>query len=483
MGKDLLYEAIIVNGLPYFVKYDHITQTFEFKENIEENSRILRPPNNEEYPYISYQFESNEELASCIQKAKEITLDELYLQSKSIFLKYVDQDEYIINLLAADSIWTYFQDLYPVTHYSEGVGDNDVGKSSIGYTFEYTAYRAIKGVAMSGANYYRQLGNIEPGQCVIIEDEGDSISEDPDKVKILKSGYEYNGKVPKINMNTSNQDQKWWKTYCYKMILAEKSLKEYKVPGLVDRTFSFHCRPGKVNYSVKEVVSENINKSPRLQKLYDELLSFRKLMFCYRLVHYKDQLTEIETGLKNRDNELCKPLLQLFYGTQALKEGIIPTLEIFLKQRRDRKSGSIEAVLYPLIKQILIDQDNVNQLDQVQTNSLKYSTIWTKIISGEIIGNYDEKKPNQYETTDYGILYINYLSRFICDKFGARLDPKRDGSTITFNIEKLKLFENIYGDNLDKNLEINIKHKTAENEEEEEYERRNTEEKSGSESM
>src|SRR5688500_3363963 len=168
-----------------------------------------------------------------------------YKYSKTIFLKYVDQDEYIIVLSAADSIWTYFQDLFPATHYGEGVGTNDVGKSSMGYTFEYTGYRVIKGTAISGANYYRVLGSIEPGQCVIIEDEGDNISEDTEKVKILKAGYEYNSKVPKTNTNTKEQEQKWYFPFGYKMILAEKSLKEYKVPGLVDRTFSFPFRPGK----------------------------------------------------------------------------------------------------------------------------------------------------------------------------------------------------------------------------------------------
>ena len=56
----------------------------------------------------------------------------------SIFSKYIDQDQNIIILLAADSIWTYFQDLFPTTHYLECVGDNDVGKSSVGYTFEYS---------------------------------------------------------------------------------------------------------------------------------------------------------------------------------------------------------------------------------------------------------------------------------------------------------------------------------------------------------
>ena len=467
MGKGPLHEAVIVNGLPFFIKYDHESKQFELVENIIENSRILRPPNIEEYPYTPYEFESNDDLNFYLEKARQITLDEVYNKCESIFLRYVDQDPYIISLLVGDSIWTSFQDLYSVTHYSEGVGDNDVGKSSIGYTFEYTAYRAVKGVAMSGANYYRQLGNIEPGQCVIIEDEGDSISEDPDKVKILKSGYEYNGKVPKINMNTRDQDQKWWKTYCYKKILAEKSLKEYKVKGLVDRTFSYHCRPGKVKYSIKEVVSENIHKNPNSQKLYDELLSFRKLMLCYRLVHYKDLLPDIETGLKNRDEELCKPLLQLFYGTKVLETEIIPTLEIFLKQRRDRKSNSIEAAIFPIIKLLLIDLDKVNQLDQVRTKELKYSDIWAKIISGAIKGNYDAKKPNQYETDDYSILYNNSLSTFISDKFGAKLDKKRDGSVLTFDIEKLQLFENIYGDNIEKNVKIKVSLKSEQEEREE----------------
>jgi hypothetical protein len=326
--------------------------------------------------------------------------------------------------------------LFPATHYSEGIGTNDVGKSSIGYTFEYTGYRVIKGTEISGANYNRVLGSNEPAQCTIIEDEGDSISEDSGKVRILKSGYEYNGKIPKINMNSKNQEQKWFKTFCYKMILAEKSLSQSKAKGLIDRTFSFHCRPGKVNHSIKEVVSENINKNPKLQTLYDELLNYRKLMLCYRLVHYKDSLVEIETGLKNRDNELCKPLLQLFYGTNALKE-IIKTLEVFVNQRKQRKLNSIEVVLYPILKSML-HQDGNNQ------TLVYFSDIWKTIIEGVIDGNNDEKKPNQYETVDYGILYKNTLSKLIADRFGAKLNRKANGSILIFDLEKLRRFDELY---------------------------------------
>jgi hypothetical protein len=437
MGKEDLHEAVLVNDLPFFIKYNPHSKEIKLLEKIEENSRVFRPPEREEYPYTPYEFETYNELVFFLEKAREITLDELYNKCKSsFFFRYVDQDEHIINLLTADSIWTYFQDLFPATHYSEGVGSNDVGKSSIGYTFEYTGYRVIKGTEISVANYNRVLSSNEPAQCTIIEDEGDSISEDSGKVRILKSGYEYNGKIPKINMNSKNQEQKWFKTFCYKMILAERSLSQSKAKGLIDRTFSFPCRPGKVNYSIKEVVCENIQKNLKLQRLYDELLNYRKLMLCYRLVHYKDSLVEIDTGLKNRDNELCKPLFQLFYGTNALKE-IIKTLEVFVNQRKERKSNSIEAVLYPILKSILYQDQNNQKL-------VYFSDIWKTIIQGAIDGNYDEKKPNQYETVDYGTLYKNTLSKLIADKFGAKLNRKANGSILIFDLEKFRRFDELY---------------------------------------
>ena len=339
-------------------------------------------------------------------------------------------------------------------------------------SFEYTGYRVIRGISISGANYIRTLGNEEPGQCVIIEDEGDRIGEDPDKVNILKSGYEHDSRIPKINMNTSDQLPKWFLPYCYKMIFAEKSLKEYKVPGLVDRTFSNELRPGSVEYYVKEVVMGNLKKSPRLQRLYDNLLSFRKLMLCYRLIHYQDELTEIETGLKNRDNELCKPLLQFFYGTEALEE-IIPTLETFVKKRRSRKKASLEAAVYPIIKKFVFKEVGLdyeqNTFADVKAKKIlikvPFTYIWEYIKEGGINGHYDENKSrNGYETIEYRTLYQNSLPKFIRDKFTAEIKKEGYGSALLFNIEKLEKFEGQYGDiqlNED-NVKIEVKEYVSE---------------------
>jgi hypothetical protein len=61
LGKGSLHEAVIINGLPLFIKYNQNSKEIELIEKIEENNRILRPPEIEEYPYTLYAFESNDE--------------------------------------------------------------------------------------------------------------------------------------------------------------------------------------------------------------------------------------------------------------------------------------------------------------------------------------------------------------------------------------------------------------------------------------
>src|SRR5687768_14855633 len=62
IGKGELHEAIISNGLPFFLKYNHDSKKFELIAEIEENNRILKPPEREEYPYTPYEFSSLEEI-------------------------------------------------------------------------------------------------------------------------------------------------------------------------------------------------------------------------------------------------------------------------------------------------------------------------------------------------------------------------------------------------------------------------------------
>jgi hypothetical protein len=223
-SKPVLHEAVIIDGLPSFLKYDPTEDKLLKVEKIEESSRVLRPPNREEYPYTPYEFTDGEELNRYLLVAKDVTIDELYESGKTIVRKYNDQDDYKLNLISIDIIWSYFQDKFPNTHYIGVTGDNNSGKSSIGYTFGAVGYRAVNMTSPTVANIYRALGLIELGQCTLVLDESERISEDPFILEVLKTGYTKGGKVPKIN-NTNNYKQEWFYTYCFKIVIGGKVTK------------------------------------------------------------------------------------------------------------------------------------------------------------------------------------------------------------------------------------------------------------------
>lgn len=118
-------------------------------------------------------------------------------------------------------MWSYFQDKFGTTHYLGIFGDNDSGKSSVGNTFEAVGYRTVNMTSPTAPNIFRMLGMIESGQSVLILDEANKIDNDIDIMNILKSGYDYRKKVPKINSNTLKQE--WYYAYGLKIIIAEKS--------------------------------------------------------------------------------------------------------------------------------------------------------------------------------------------------------------------------------------------------------------------
>ena len=441
-----LHESIIVAGIPAFFYYD---RGFKIIDKIEEDNRIIIPSNHEEYPYEPYEFSAFNELCTYyFDRAKTETIDTLYQKAKSIVSKYNDQDENVITLLAADIILSYFQDLFPTIHYLDIVGDNDTGKSSLGNTFEYTGYRPIKGTSITAANYYRVLGTIEAGQCTIIEDEADHIEDDPDKMRILKSGYEYNAKIPRINMNTEQQTQNWYYAYSFKIIIAERSLDHYKARGLKDRSFLVHCKPGRPKYTIKQIITNDRTR----KGLYHELMDFRKLMLCYRMLHYSDILPNISTGLKNRDDELCRPLLQLFYDSKSLKE-IIKCLETFLREKKESKSNSLESALYSII------------VDLVATRGYEISVrlIWGTLIE-KVEGVYDEQnKPNQFQTLEYGTIYKNTITRIIVDKFCSNSGRKRTNTetVLLFDQDKITRFANAYDTSVNVNVTIQLEHESG----------------------
>ena len=270
------------------------------------------------------------------------------------------------------------------------MGDNDSGKSSIGSTFEAVGYRTVNMTSPTAANIFRVLGMIEPGQCVLVLDEADKIDGDIDIMNILKSGYDYNKRVPKTNTNTWKQD--FFFAYGLKIIIAEKSPSRFKAEGLLDRALGFTVYPGEAELDSKEVT--NPQGDPQLEHALVELLDFRKLMLVYRLLHFEDPVIDLDVGPIRRNRELCKPYIRLFYNTSSQKE-IEHTFQTFLDIKNTRKAGSIEAILIPVI---------IELVEQRETK-IASSEVWDFIkeeLEGESYGS------DEYHISDY-ILYRNTI--------------------------------------------------------------------------
>ena len=275
----------------------------------------------------------------------------------------------------------------------------------------------------NAANLFRVLGTIEAGQCTIVADEAEKIDKLPEILSVLKTGNKIKGKVQRMNMNIIKQEFFW--TYCFKIIIAEKSPDQRNAKGVLDRMFIFTAYKGKPIYDIKEVLNPAGDR--KRQELLDELTDFRKLMLIYRLIHFKDAIPDIDIEVDGRDKELCKPTIQLFYNSGAQKE-IEAALQKFLNLKNQRKENTIEAALFPIIINLV----------SVCGREVYASQIWEMITEGTIIqGEYDPRKSNEYQTSDYGTIYRNTITNIICDKFGAERKRKNDGAVLIFDKEKL----------------------------------------------
>src|SRR5439155_7163750 len=104
-------------------------------DEIEETSRIIAPPNLENYSDDPYEFLGTNEVQDYVERAKVATIDSLYLDAKNICKSYNDQSVDKTCLLAINIIASYFQDHFPTTHYDIVLGFNGSGKSTFAITF------------------------------------------------------------------------------------------------------------------------------------------------------------------------------------------------------------------------------------------------------------------------------------------------------------------------------------------------------------
>jgi hypothetical protein len=118
-----LSEAVIVGGYPFFLQL--IDGEPILADKIELSNLVIYPPDTQSQLSEPYVFESKDEIVHYLSLAKKLSnSDQLFNLIKSIYKKYVDAEEHYIVLLAADTIYSYFQDKFATTHYVICIGDN-----------------------------------------------------------------------------------------------------------------------------------------------------------------------------------------------------------------------------------------------------------------------------------------------------------------------------------------------------------------------
>ncbi len=395
--KSSLFESIVLDGESLFLSIDGEGEC-SFQPFVEEKTRMLYPPPENEYLHEPYEFGSEEEIKSIINLAKKETIFTLFKKGRSIASRYMDQEVQIINLVSIDLIFSYFQDRFNTVHYTGIFGDNGTGKSSIGDVAEAMYYRSFNTTDPTAPNIFRSLGNVEPGQITLILDEAEKVDQSVDMIGILKSGYSFNKKVSRINPNTGKPELFF--AYCQKMIIGERPPSPYIARGVNDRILGDVVYFGTPQYDIKEILNPTDTGGEEFKERLREIVEFRKLLFIYRMLHFKDHIRNIDVGLIGRNKELVKPYLQLFsnYKTDGEKEiykELENTFQKLLEIKNNKKDFSLESALIPIV---------IDLMNESKTRKIKFFDFWEKM-KITIRGKLNEYKPNEYHTEDYGTVY------------------------------------------------------------------------------
>jgi hypothetical protein len=423
-----LIESVIIGGVPKFLISDG--KNIKIQTTIELEKKILKPFESNMYMNRPYSFDSDEQALEYIEKAKNETLDSLYLKNKGIWKKYVDADDFHIVICAADTIFTYFQDRIGLTHYLFFVGSGTSGKSTNLTVFQHLAYRNMTSTGISYANIYQFLGSGEEGIGTICEDEADNIDLDPEKMKIYKNGYTTGRPTSKIDTSYGRKQLKF-NNFAWKAFSAERLPDILKAQGFNQRIIEIFCTFGIPQYDISEVV--NPAGETEFQELLDELNEVRNTLLMYRLLHYSDPIPNINLNLVNREKQLFKPVIRVFQKTQTLSE-LLPVISKYVSDKRQKNTDSYHATLFKIVKDIV----NTKGLE---LDSMEIVNDILAELECEAIPN----RPQSFMCHEFGTLSIKSIIQTLKEVFGARKGASHGKSRkLIFDNEKLDKLAKLY---------------------------------------
>jgi hypothetical protein len=443
-----LHEAILIGNDPYFVCIDRdyavdkeetsvrSRRVGGFSETSAKDSTTTKIMPKGLLTYINkpYIFDSQNEIDYYLDRASRETLDTMYSKVKGFAKKYIDASDIHHTILAADTVFTWFQDIFGQTHYLYFYGDNNSGKTINLQFLSLLGYRAMYDVDITDANIYTYLGSVEEGQGIILEDEADGLDyKQDDKMRIYKKGYNSGGKVSRTETGgDSGRRQDGYYVYCFKAFSGEKKLDPDYAKGFNERTFYLECQEGNPQYDLSEVVSPA--GAEELEDLSQEIEDTRKLLLAFRLVNHTKDFPNIEIAVRNREKQLTKPLIRLFQNTDALNE-ISKALGEMIANRRGIKRDTLEYAIYTVVKKLI---------ETYKTYRFHAKLIYTSL-KDELDGKYkDEENDQSFETPDHGKVPHRKINTICEDRFGAKKERANNGTMLVFDADRFRKVETAY---------------------------------------
>ena len=436
-------EAVLVDKKEKFLLANN--GEISIVDYIPNGDEIICPPKALSYINKPYSFSSDQEVQDYIVKAKSQNLDSLYTIVKSMWKKFVDADDFHISICAADTIFTYYQNVAGMTHYLFFVGGPGSGKSNNLEVFHNLAYRNMTSTGITAPNIYAFYGGREEGLGTICEDEANDLDQNEDKMKFYKNGYTKNHPVFRQdengNENSGRIPRKYY-TYGWKAFGAERLPDSVIALGFLQRVIVLKCVYGFPEYDITEVTNPMGDED--FTGILQELEQTRNLLFMYRLLDHGHKFPDIKLDLTGREKQLFKPILRLFQKTRTQKE-LEPIISDYINDRRAGNVDSLHAYLYKIITGLI----------KVHGYQLTNKQIWVKITE-DLDGEFMYNGNTSFMSAEFGKLTQKNITSHCRQIFGGK--PSRDMKNRghIFDEKKLKQLESLY--NL--SLEVKVKDMT-----------------------
>jgi hypothetical protein len=213
--------------------------------------------------------------------------------------------------------------------------------------------------------------------------------------------------------NNGGRSQGVYLTFCMKWFAMEELPDYNKIKGFLVRSFVLKFVVGRPPFNIKDVIKNA--GDPKFKPLYDELSEVRRLLLMHRIAHYTDAIYDVALNIRNRNEELTKPLIRLFRNSPIALSEILPILSEFLNERNDIKKNSFESRLFQAIKNLIKNQEQESK-DTYLFSHEELCAESRKVMDGnDIVG-----KPQSFNTVEFGSLSHKKITETFRSKFKAK---------------------------------------------------------------